>query len=293
MHIENFKVFSDLVENQSFSRAAKINGITQSAVSQQLRAMEKHFQVLIVDRGQKRFRLTREGEKLYESTKEIIQSYARIAGELQEMQKIISGTIHIATIYSIGLYELPPFVKQFLAAHPTVNLRIEYRRSNLVTEDVLNGSVDLGLVAYPEATPRIKVIPFAEDPLVIICNPGHPLATRPTLKAAELARQNIIGFDQDIPTRKATDKIFHNMNVNLPTHMEFDNIETLKHAVEVGTALALVPASTIRQELARRTLVSLELEDHRITRPLAIIHRKNGVLTPAMKKLIQLMTPHR
>ena len=114
MHVENFKIFSDLVESESFSRAAKLNGITQSAVSQQLRAMEKHFSILIVDRSQKQFRLTREGQKLYESAKEILYIYEKLNSELQEMKKVISGTIHISTDYSIGLHELPPSVKAFL-----------------------------------------------------------------------------------------------------------------------------------------------------------------------------------
>ena len=87
MHIENFKIFSDLVESESFSRAAKLNGITQSAVSQQLRAMEKHFSILIVDRSQKQFRLTREGQKLFESAKEILYLYDKLNSELQEMKK--------------------------------------------------------------------------------------------------------------------------------------------------------------------------------------------------------------
>ena len=98
MHVENFKIFSDLVESESFSRAAKLNGITQSAVSQQLRAMEKHFSILIVDRSQKQFRLTREGQKLYESAKEILYIYEKLNSELQEMKKVISGTIHISTV---------------------------------------------------------------------------------------------------------------------------------------------------------------------------------------------------
>ena len=115
MHVENFKIFSDLVESESFSRAAKLNGITQSAVSQQLRAMEKHFSILIVDRSQKQFRLTREGQKLYESAKEILHLYEKLNSELQEMKKVISGTIHISTVYSIGLHELPPYVKAFLS----------------------------------------------------------------------------------------------------------------------------------------------------------------------------------
>ena len=111
MHLENFKIFADLVESQSFSRAAKINGVTQSAVSQQMRAMEKHFNVLIVDRAQKHFRLTPEGQKIYESAREFLQLYDQLSTELQEMRKTVSGEIHISTIYSIGLHELPAYVK--------------------------------------------------------------------------------------------------------------------------------------------------------------------------------------
>lgn len=75
MHVENFKIFTDLVDCQSFSKAAKLNGITQSAVSQQLRAMEKHFNALIIDRSQKQFRLTREGERLHETAREMLFLY--------------------------------------------------------------------------------------------------------------------------------------------------------------------------------------------------------------------------
>ena len=102
MHVENFKIFSDLVDSESFSRAAKQNGITQSAVSQQLRAMEKHFNILIIDRSQKQFRLTHEGNKLYDSAKEIVYLYDKLGSELQEMKKIISGTIHILSLIHIS-----------------------------------------------------------------------------------------------------------------------------------------------------------------------------------------------
>lgn len=290
MHIENFKIFADLVDSQSFSRAAKLNGITQSAVSQQLRSMEKHFNVLIVDRSQKQFRLTREGEKLYASTREILHRYDQLAGELQEMKKIISGTIHISTIYSIGLHELPPFVKQFLIEYPTVNIRVEYRRSNLVLEDVLHNAVDLGLIAYPTKTRQIEIIPFIDDQLVIICSPNHPLAGQKTVTAEDLQGHRFIGFDQDIPTRKATDQIFRDLRLDTDPVMEFDNIETVKRAVEIDAGMAFVPEATVRQEVRQGSLVKLFLQDQRICRPLAIIHRKGRVLTPAMKKLIQMMT---
>ena len=149
MQIENFKIFADLVETKSFSKSAKLNGITQSAVSQQARAMERHFKTLLIDRSQKQFQLTREGQRVYDAAKEMLHTYEKLLSELQEMKKVISGTIRISTIYSIGLHELPPFIKKFLHDFPSVNVRVEYRRSNLVYEDILHNSVDFGLVAFP------------------------------------------------------------------------------------------------------------------------------------------------
>ncbi len=157
MHIENLKIFRDLVDNESFSKAAKLNAITQSAVSQQLRSMEKHFNVLIVDRSQKQFRLTREGRSLYEAAKDILNRYEQVGSEMQEMRKVVSGTVHISTIVSIGLHELPPHVKSFMQEFPHVNVRVEYRRSNLVYEDVVSNAVDFGLVAFPQKTRQVEI----------------------------------------------------------------------------------------------------------------------------------------
>lgn len=290
MHIENFKIFSDLVESQSFSRAAKLNGVTQSAVSQQLRSMERHFNVLIVDRSQKQFRLTREGHKLYDSAKEILHRYEKLISELQEMRKVISGTIHISTIYSIGLHELPPYITQFLKEFPSVNVRVEYRRSNLVYEDILQNAVDLGLVAYPAKMRQLEIIPFQEDRLVLICSPENPLAQRKSLEMKDLADVKLIGFDQDIPTRKATDQIFREAKVEIEPVMEFDNIETVKRAVEIDAGVAVVPHATVLQETKQGLLKALPFKGRQFTRPLAIIHRKGRVLTPAMKKFIACLT---
>ena len=290
MHIENFKIFSDLVESQSFSRAAKLNGVTQSAVSQQLRAMEKHFTVLIVDRSQKQFRLTREGQKLYDSAKEILHRYDKLVSDLQEMKKVISGTIHISTIYSIGLHELPPFITEFLKSYPAVNVRVEYRRSNLVYEDIVNNSVDLGLIAYPSQQRQIEVIPFLEDRLVLICNPDHEMAGRTSVHIQDLEGEKFIGFDQDIPTRKATDQMFREAGISPEPIMEFDNIETVKRAVEINAGVSIVPSATIKQEIKQKLLVAIPIEGVNVVRPLAIIHRKGRVLTPAMKKFISTLT---
>jgi DNA-binding transcriptional LysR family regulator len=291
MQIENFKIFADLVETKSFSKSAKLNGITQSAVSQQARAMERHFKTLLIDRSQKQFQLTREGQRLYEAAKEMLHTYDKLLSELQEMKKVISGTIRLSTIYSIGLHELPPYIKKFLHDFPSVNVRVEYRRSNLVYEDILHNSVDFGLVAFPVKMRQIESLPFRNDHLVLIAHPRHPLATRAEAEVdvKDLASCRFIGFDPDIPTRKAVDQIFRDNKIECEPVMEFDNIETVKRAVEIDHGVAIVPQATVMQEAKAGTLKILNFKGHTFTRPLAILHRKGRVLTPAMRKFIKTL----
>jgi LysR family transcriptional regulator, transcriptional activator of the cysJI operon len=289
MQIENFKIFADLVETKSFSKSAKLNGITQSAVSQQARAMERHFKTLLIDRSQKQFQLTREGTRVYDAAKEILHTYEKLLSELQEMKKVISGTIRISTIYSIGLHELPPFIKKFLHDFPSVNVRVEYRRSNLVYEDILHNAVDFGLVAFPVKQRQIEVLPFRDDHLVLITHPQHPLAKRTDIEVKDLATQKFISFDPDIPTRKAVDAIFREHKLEIEPVMEFDNIETVKRAVEIDHGIAIVPQATVVQEQKQGTLSVLRFKGKEFTRPLAILHRKGRVLTPAMKKFIETL----
>src|SRR5204863_4315094 len=116
MQIDSLKVFCDLAETESFTKSAQINGVTQSAVSQQISSLERHFKSLLIERSKKKFRLTREGEVLYQFSKQIIQSFESLESKLQEIKNLISGTVRVATIYSIGLHDLPPYMKKFLKA---------------------------------------------------------------------------------------------------------------------------------------------------------------------------------
>src|SRR2546426_10420034 len=176
MQIESLKVFCDLAETESFTKAAQINEVTQSAVSQQISSLERQFKSLLIERSKKKFRLTREGQVLYDYSKQIIQTYESLQSKLQEIKDIVSGTIRVVTIYSIGLHDLPPYLKKFLKTYPTVNVHVEYRRPNQVYEDVVGNVVDLGLVAYPQRDNKLEIYPLRKDPLVLIVHPQHPFA---------------------------------------------------------------------------------------------------------------------
>ena len=289
MQIESLKVFCDLAETESFTKAAQINGVTQSAVSQQISSLERTFKSLLIERSKKKFRLTREGQVLYDYSKQIIQTYESLDSKLQELKDIISGTIRVATIYSIGLHDLPPYIKRFMKSYPTVNIHVEYRRANQVYDDVFSNVVDLGLIAYPMKDSKLEIIPLRKEPLVLICHPQHPFTKQKSIKLKALTGQKIIGFEPDIPTRKALDKILREHGVEVKHVMEFDNVETVKRAVEIDAGISIVPLGTVTQEISKQTLASVEIEDGQFFRPLAAIYKKNKVLSPAMKQFLSIL----
>ncbi|HOX56012.1 MAG TPA: LysR family transcriptional regulator [Candidatus Paceibacterota bacterium] len=289
MQIESLKVFCDLAETKSFTKAAQINAVTQSAVSQTISALERRFSALLIERSKKNFRLTPEGDVFYDYSKRILQTCDSLHSKLQEIKDVVSGNIRVATIYSVGLHVLPPYVKRFLKSYPSVNVHVEYRRDDQVYENVLGNVVDLGLVAFPARDARLEIVPIRKDTLVLICHPQHPFAQRKSVKVKTLDGQKFINFERDIPTRRALDKIFKRHHVTVEQVMQFDNIETVKRAVEIDSGIAIVPQETISEEVATGTLMAVDLENGAYSRPLGILYKKSKVLSPAVKKFIALL----
>ncbi|HOB32773.1 MAG TPA: LysR family transcriptional regulator substrate-binding protein, partial [Verrucomicrobiota bacterium] len=124
---------------------------------------------------------------------------------------------------------------------------------------------------------------------VLICHPQHPFAKLKSTRLKAISGQKFIGFEPDIPTRKALDKILKENNVDVQTVMEFDNIETVKRAVEIDAGISIVPLSTISQEVSKQTLAAVHLDDGEFFRPLAAIYKKNKVLSPAMKQFLTIL----
>lgn len=289
MQIETFKILIDLVETASFSAAAERNGVTQSAVSQQIKSLEEKFEVTLVERGRKHFAVTPEGELFLKAGKEILRIYEGIQEEIDLMRNSVSGSLKIATVYSIGFHELPPYVEEFRNAFPRVELEISYRRSNQVYSDVLENNADLGLVAYPKTRKGIEIEPAWNDRLVVICPPGHHLAGRKSLSLQQLDGERFISFEPDLPTRQAIDSMFLEAEVNVKEVVEFDNIETVKRGVEIEGAISIVPSESVKKEVETGTLKQIRFEERKMWRPLGILRRRNRSITPAMREMIALL----
>ena len=289
MQIQSFKVFSDLAETASFSRAAAINGITQSAVSQQMRTIEQRYHVKLIERGRKNFSLTPEGRAFLEASREILGTLEGLGSRIQKLQNVVAGELRIATVFSIGLHELPPCLKVFRRRFPEVDVRVEYRRSSEIYTGLLEGRADIGLVAYPSPRRGLKMIPFWSDRLVLICPPGHPLAARRRLAFSALEGQKFIAFEPDLPTRREIDRKLRAAGVRVNLTLEFDNIETVKRAVEVENAVSIVPETAVRHEVASGSLVAIEFDAKDMLRPLAALVRRSARVSPALREFLLLL----
>ncbi|MDQ3010746.1 MAG: LysR family transcriptional regulator [Acidobacteriota bacterium] len=295
MHIETLKTFCDLVETGSFSKAALLNFISQSAVSQQIKSLEQRFGQQLIERSQRNSAApTEAGKLLYAEFKEIVERFTAIESRLQAKSGVMTGTIRVATVYSIGLHELPPYIKTFIKEHPQVRVHIEYSRTDKVYEACLNNTIDFGIVALPLRKPNIAVIPLREDKLVVVCNPEHSLARgkrggsrRISIKL--LAGEEFVAFERDIPTRKTIDRILKQHKVAVNYVMEFDNIETIKRSVEVGIGLSILPETAVANEVRTQFLVALNFSEGTFTRSIGIIHRKGKVFSTAAREFVNVL----
>jgi LysR family transcriptional regulator, transcriptional activator of the cysJI operon len=289
MQIETLKIFCDLVETASFSKAAELNTITQSAVSQQIRAIEQKFKIALIERANKNFSVTPEGRAFLQASREILRIYDGLSDRLTQLQKVVSGSLRIATVYSIGLHELPRNLKLFRRAYPAIEVQVEYLRSAQVYQHVAEGSADLGFVAYPTRHRGVTVEVHWKDKLVLICPPSHRFARRQSVSISELEGERFISFSFDLPTRKAIDRIFKAQGVSIRRSMEFDNIETVKRAVEIEHGISIVPLNTIEEEKQLGTLVAVEIESVDTWRPLGLVQRRARRQSPPTSVFVQML----
>ena len=231
MQLASLKMFCDVVETGSFSRAAQLNHVTQSAVSQQVRALEARYEQKLLSRSARQVTPTAAGERLFRGCKEILSRFSEVEQEVREQGTQIAGTTTVSTIYSVGLFELQSVQKNLLKVHPKVNMRLSYRRSDQVYDDVILGAADIGIVAYPAPRAGVDLLQFREDKLAVVAASNHPFASKAKIPMSALVGVPFIAFDREAPTRKAIDRLFREKGLELNPVMEMDNVETIKRAV--------------------------------------------------------------
>jgi DNA-binding transcriptional LysR family regulator len=289
VHIETLKIFCDLADSRSFSKTAEKHLLSQSAISQQLAQLELAHKCQLIARKKRPIELTTAGQVFYKAAKDILERYDQLKTELNALKTGIETRINVAAIFSIGMHSLPDYVKKFMIRYPTVNMRIEYFSADNVYEMVLNGEFDIGLVAVPKKDRRLDVYEFEEEPLVLVCSPKHPLAGETKADIHKLQFERFIAFEKDVPTRIWIDNILSRYSTVVRTVMEFDNVETVKRAVEINAGVSILPQATVIQEVASGTLKSIPFSNEQFLRPTGIIVRKGRTLSQAARYFVDLL----
>ncbi|MGA1979742.1 MAG: LysR family transcriptional regulator [Sedimentisphaerales bacterium] len=293
MHIDTLKIFCDLVELESFSKTAEKHLLSQSAISQQLAQLELTHKVQLLDRKKRPMVPTAAGRLFYDACKDIIGRYEQLKSELNTLQKPSAGRINVAAIYSIGMHTLPDYVKKFMVKYPDVNVHIEYLSSVRIYELVLSGEADVGLVAVPRRDKRLEVYDFADEPLVLVCSPNHLLAGESQIDIHKMQFERFIAFEKDTPTRRWIDNILQRYNIVVRPVMEFDNVETIKRAIEINAGISILPEAVVLQEVAGGTIKTIPFLNERFFRPTGIIVRKDKILGQAGRYFIELLRKKR
>lgn len=289
MHIETLKVFRDLADSGSFTKAAELNYVSQSAVSQQIKKLEQILKCRLIERAGGELRLTSCGAVLYKTSRNMISAYEGMLSSLKSSSAVVEGNVRIAAIYSVGTYVLQDYIKRFIKRCPLVKINIEYRKARQIYSDIIAGHSDLSIMAYPGKHSRIDTIPLCNEEMVLICPPGHEFSKHASISIRQLNGIDFISFEKLSPTRKSVDDLLRRHKVRLRARMELDNIESIKTAVETGTGLSIVPVSTVKNEELQGRLNVVRFSNTTLTRPLYVLVKRGRKFSPAVQAFINLL----
>jgi len=233
--------------------------------------------------------LTNEGQTCYEGFRDVLDRFDIAESRVRSMRQEISGLVRVAAIYSVGLHDMGKAMQSFMKKYPKARVRLEYVRPSRIYETVLNEESDLGMVSYPTATRGLSVIPLRKEHMVLVCHPEHCLAGQKKVGGSQLRGEMFVAFDKDLPIRREIDNYLRHYQVKVKIAMEFDNIETIKQAVEIGTGISILPEPTVRKEIKQGMLACVPLTMRKLRRPIGIIHLQRRIFTSAMAKFVELL----
>ncbi len=288
MSFVHLKLFRDIASHRSISKGAGLNGVSQSAASQHIQELEKHFGAILLDRATRPLTVTVAGKLYYDFCRDVLRRSEEFDAALGRLKEDVEGTVHVAAIYSVGLSEMSRLEEEFAQRFPEARLTVEYLRPEKIYEAVIADQADLGLVSYPEPTRDLAVIPWREEVMVLAAAPSHPLASLAKVTPAELNGTDFIAFDEELPIRREVDRYLRDNAVEVNTVMHFDNVPMMKEAVVVNAGVSILPARILHAEIEQGRLIALPISPG-LVRPLGIIHRKRKKFNRATQSLLGLL----
>ena len=280
LNLKQLYIFQVVAHHLSFSRAAEKLYLSQPAVSQHIRQLEEYFGVKLFDRVGKQVVLTEAGAYLMEMAQQISNQVEEIHKTFNDLRNLRRGTLTVTADTAAGVYVVPPLLGWFHRAHPLVNIKLEVVNRRTVLQRVSRNETDLAVMGYPEKSPSLVAEPFADNNLVVIASPDHPLAERNRISLQEFSKEPFLIREPGSGTRNTLEKFIANHGINLNITMELGNNSAIKEAVAAGLGISVVSEATIVLELKARKLTILPVEHFPIVRQWYVVHSSQRSLSP-------------
>jgi DNA-binding transcriptional LysR family regulator len=201
----------------------------------------------------------------------------------------MSGRASVAAIYSVGLSYLPQLQRLLKSKYPDAEVRYQFGQPEEVYRLVEQGLADFGLVSYPTTSKSIMVTDWLQESMLLVASPGHRLTQLSEVKPADLNDEGLVAFAPNLRIRHEIDRYLRHLGVTMQVAAEFDNIDSVKHAVCINTGIAFLPQPTVKEELAKGTMKKLPCEWLKLTRPLGVIQRRGSSLSRTARGVAELI----
>ena len=275
------ETFSKAAELSSFTAAAKDLRLTQAAVSQRVQALERALETALFDRKGGRVFLTAAGRKLYGYAQRIAELHQEARHEVAGRQAPLTAELALAASSIPGEHILPTLLSLFGQKHPHVHVRATIRDSLAVMAQVEQGEVSLGLVGRKTDSPHLEFRFFANDRMVLVVPPSHPLRKRKKVTLEQLARYPLILREAGSGLRHCFEKSLDRAGqslADLKIALELGSNEAIKEAIQQGVGVAILSAYAVQKELKARRLFAVEVSDLECDRDLYIVQDRRRVL---------------
>lgn len=290
VNFELYKVFYFAAKTMNFSKAAEKLYVSQSAVSQSIKLLEKRLNIKLFFRHTKNMKLTAEGETLF---KHIEQAFNFIkSGEraLFEIGNLIQGEIRIGASDTICKYFLLPYFKKFHEEYPNIKIHITNRPSPVCVDLLKSGSIDIAVVNLSDKYKyeNLEVTPVKTIHDVFIAGENFSYLKNKPIKLKELEKYPILSLEKNSTTRTYFDQLIKNNDVKLSPEFELDSIDLLVEMTKIGLGISFVMEDAIKEELKKGTIFTLDIKEAISSRSIGVITHNKIPLSPAGKEFIKM-----
>lgn len=287
MDFFQLETFLAIVQTRSFSGAAKVVHRTQPAVSQMVRKLEDEVGEPLFDRSSRDGTLTDAGKVLQEYATRILNLRQEARASLEELRQFQRGTLVIAANEFTSLYLLR-VLEEFRRFCPMIKIIVHRSLASSIPEQVLDHTVELGVLSFRPESPLLKSIVVFCDELTFVVPPSHPLAKAKEVSIRQLGAESFIAHNVVSPYRLKVLEAFKRHKTPLNIGVEMPTLEAIKRFVAAGNGVALIPGLAVEPELARGELLCIPVKELKVERELRVAYRKGGQLSHAAQAFLKL-----